>query len=163
MIDAEIRALAEKLLAHFRAKRLQLVTAESCTGGLVSGAITDLPGSSEVLERGYVTYSNVAKQSSLNVPAIILQKHGAVSAETAVAMAEGALTASRADVSVAITGIAGPGGGSNEKPVGLVYFAAARRGANTLHREMRFGDLGRAEIRRRSVLAALALAMDAAG
>lgn len=163
MLDAEIRKAAGELLTRFRAKKLRLVTAESCTGGLVAGALTEIPGSSDVLERGYVTYSNAAKQSDLNVHAAVLEKHGAVSEETARAMAEGALNASPADISVAITGVAGPGGGSPEKPVGLVHFAAARRGGKTLHREMRFGDPGRSEIRRRSVLAALELALSAAG
>jgi nicotinamide-nucleotide amidase len=138
-------------------EKLTLVTAESCTGGLVAAAITALPGSSQVLERGYVTYSNAAKETDLGVASSILQAKGAVSAETARAMAEGALQRSTADLAVSITGIAGPGGGSEEKPVGLVYFAAARRGGRTLQREMRFGDLGRGEIRRRSVLNAMTL------
>lgn len=162
MFDAETRKAAEELLSLFRAKGLKLVTAESCTGGLVAAALTEIPGSSDVLERGYVTYSNAAKQSDLGVPANILKKHGAVSAETARAMAHGALSASLADVAVAITGVAGPGGGTPDKPVGLVHFAAARRDGKTLHREMRFGDIGRAEIRRRSMLVALQLAQSAA-
>lgn len=157
MIDDELRAIAAKLLDVLRAKGLTLVTAESCTGGLVAGAITEIPGSSDVLERGFVTYSNAAKQADLGVPAAVLDRHGAVSAETAKAMAAGALNASPAHISVAITGIAGPGGGSPEKPVGLVYFAAARRGGPVLDREVRFGDLGRSEVRRRSVVTALAL------
>jgi nicotinamide-nucleotide amidase len=157
MIDAEMRAAAERISALLRAKHLTLVTAESCTGGLVAAAITEIPGSSEVLERGFVTYSNAAKESDLGVAAEILHRFGAVSEETARAMAEGALKASTANVSVAVTGIAGPDGGSAEKPVGLVHFAAARRGGKTLHRKFRFGALGRAEVRRRSVLEALAL------
>lgn len=163
MIDADIRDQAEKLLALFRSKKLMLVTAESCTGGLVAGALTEIPGSSDVLERGFVTYSNTAKESDLGVPAETLKKFGAVSEETARAMAEGALAASPVDISVAITGIAGPGGGSPEKPVGLVHFAASRRGGKTIHREMRFGDIGRSEVRKKSVALALSLAAEIAG
>lgn len=162
MFDAAITKAAENLLRNFRMKRLMLATAESCTGGLVASALTEIAGSSDVLERGFVTYSNAAKQSDLGVPGEILKNFGAVSEEAARAMAEGALKASKADVAIAITGIAGPGGGSPEKPVGLVHFAAARLGAKTLHREIRFGDLERGEIRRRSVLAALELAQQAA-
>ena len=157
MIDGELRAVAAKLLDLLRAKQLKLVTAESCTGGLIAAALTEIPGSSDVLERGFVTYSNAAKETDLGVPAEMLRRHGAVSKETARAMAAGALQASLADLSLAVTGIAGPDGGSAEKPIGLVHFAAARRGGKTLHREVRFGDIGRAEVRRRSVIAALAL------
>lgn len=166
MIDDEMRTAAARLLDALRARRLTLVTAESCTGGLVAAALTEIPGSSDALERGFVTYSNAAKESDLRVPAEILTRHGAVSAETAQAMAEGALRAAPADLSVAVTGVAGPGGGSAEKPVGLVHFAAARRNGAALRREVRFGDIGRTEVRRRSVLAAFALvaeALDRAG
>jgi nicotinamide-nucleotide amidase len=145
-----------------RTKKLKLVTAESCTGGLVAAAITEIPGSSEVLERGFVTYSNAAKQSELGVPQETIRTRGSVSAETAEAMARGALERSPADLSVAITGIAGPTGGSAEKPVGLVHFAAARRGGQPRLREVRFGDIGRSEVRRRSVLVALGLIGDLA-
>lgn len=157
MIDDELRSVAVKFLELCRAKKLKLVTAESCTGGLIAAALTEIPGSSDVLERGFVTYSNAAKESDLGVAAELIRRHGAVSEEAVRAMAEGALKASPADLSVAVTGIAGPDGGSREKPVGLVYFAAARRGGKTLARAVRFGDLGRAEIRRRSVLAAIML------
>ena len=157
MIDGELRTVAAKLLDLLRAKKLKLVTAESCTGGLIAAALTEIPGSSDVLERGFVTYSNAAKEADLGVAAEILRRHGAVSEETARAMAAGALQASPADLSLAVTGIAGPDGGSAEKPIGLVHFAAARRGGKTLHREVRFGDIGRTEVRRRSVIAALAL------
>jgi nicotinamide-nucleotide amidase len=157
MIDEELRGMAAKLIDLCRAKGLKLVTAESCTGGLVAATLTDIPGASEVLERGFVTYSNPAKEANLGVSAEILRRHGAVSEEAARAMAAGALKASPADLALAVTGIAGPNGGSAEKPVGLVHFAAARRGSNTLHREVRFGDVGRGEVRRRSVIAALAL------
>lgn len=163
MFDPEVQAAARGVFDDLKRKRLRLVTAESCTGGLIAAAITDIPGSSDVLERGFVTYSNDAKAEELDVPRDTLDKHGAVSAETARAMAEGALKHSLADVSIAVTGIAGPGGGSDGKPVGLVHFGAARKGGPTIHREMRFGDLGRGEVRRRSVLTALALVREIAG
>lgn len=156
MIDAEVRAAAERVLDLCRARSLKVTTAESCTGGLVAGALTDIAGSSDVVDSGFVTYSNQAKESMVGVPATILAAHGAVSREAAEAMAQGALGRTGVDLSVAITGIAGPGGGSVEKPVGLVHFAAARAG-KVLHREKRFGDLGRSEVRRRSVLVALEL------
>jgi nicotinamide-nucleotide amidase len=123
----------------------------------VAGALTDIPGSSDVFERGFVVYSNNAKQECLGVAAQALAQFGAVSAETVRAMAEGALANAPAQVSVAITGIAGPGGGTPTKPVGLVYFAAARTGHDTLVEERRFGDIGRAAIRRESVEIALQL------
>lgn len=155
MIDDELRAAAAKILDACRRQKLQLALAESCTGGLIGAALTEIPGSSDVLDRGYVTYSNKAKATMLGVPTETLRKFGAVSAETARAMAKGALAKSGADVTVAVTGIAGPGG-SADKPAGLVHFAAARRG-KALHKEIRFGDLGRSEVRRRSVLAAFDL------
>lgn len=152
-----ITPLVKANTAFVKAKRavLRIATAESCTGGLVSAALTEIPGSSEVFDRGFVTYSNDAKIEMLGVPATTIAAHGAVSAETAQAMARGALDRSTADVSVAITGIAGPGGGSADKPVGLVHFASARRGGPVVHVEKRFGPLTRAEIRRASVDQAL--------
>ena len=123
----------------------------------MAGALTDVPGSSDVVDRGFVTYSNAAKHEALGVPTRLIETHGAVSELVTRAMAEGALAHSRADIAVAITGIAGPGGGSPEKPTGLVYVAASRRGGATLHVERRYGDIGRAEVRRRSVLEALDL------
>ena len=126
-------------------------TAESCTGGLIAGLLTEIPGSSNMLERGFVVYSNAAKQELLGVPAETLASHGAVSEQTAVAMAEGALRASRAEVAVSVTGIAGPDGGTAAKPVGLVHFACARRGKPTVAREERFGAIGRGEVRLASV------------
>lgn len=161
-MTADLDDLAAGVLATCRARGLMLATAESCTGGLVAGALTDIAGSSDVVERGFVTYSNAAKVEMLGVPEAWIAEHGAVSELVARAMAEGAIARSRADVAVAVTGIAGPGGGSAGKPVGLVHFAAARRGAATLHVERRFGDLGRAEIRRRSVAQALELLMQVA-
>lgn len=157
MDQDEVARMAKALHGRLLEGKLSLVTAESCTGGLISAAITELPRASFTLERGYVTYSNEAKQFDLGVPAETLHQHGAVSEQTARAMAEGALKNSKAEVAIAVTGIAGPDGGSDGKPVGLVHFAAARRGRKTLHREERFGDLGRSEVRRRSVLAAFSL------
>ena len=150
MFSDSLIARAERLLADARAKGLKIATAESCTGGLVAGLLTEIPGSSDVVERGFVTYSDDAKNELLGVPREILQAHGAVSEQTARAMAQGALKQSHADLAVAVTGIAGPGGGSADKPVGLVHFATAR-GDKTLHRECRFGDIGRGEVRLKSV------------
>lgn len=155
-MDVEVIASAEQTLALYRERKMTIATAESCTGGLVAGALTEIPGSSDVVDRGFVTYSNAAKMALVGVPAEVLAAHGAVSRETAESMARGAQERAGVSAAVAITGVAGPGGGSAAKPVGLVHFAAARDG-RTLHREKRFGDLGRAEIRRRSVLEALDL------
>jgi nicotinamide-nucleotide amidase len=152
-----IRDGAVRVLDACRRRGLTVVTAESCTGGLVSGALTEIPGSSDVVDRGFVTYSNGAKETMLGVPAAVLERHGAVSRETAEAMAAGALAMSGADLAVAVTGIAGPGGGSSEKPVGLVHFAAAARDGRRIHRERRFGDVGRSTVRARSVAEALAM------
>lgn len=146
---------ATDLLAACRRRSLRLATAESCTGGLVSALLTEIPGSSEVLDRGFVTYSNDAKIAMLGVPAAAIETHGAVSTEVALAMAEGAIAHSAADVAVAITGVAGPAGGSAAKPVGLVHFACARRGAATKTEARRFGDVGRGAIRMAAVDAAL--------
>jgi nicotinamide-nucleotide amidase len=148
---------AARVLEACRARRLKLASAESCTGGLVAGALTEIPGSSDVFDRGFVTYSNAAKQSMLGVAAVTLERHGAVSRETAEAMAEGALAASQADLAVAVTGIAGPGGSSPDKPVGLVHFAAATRDGERLHREKRYGDIGRSKVRKAAVAEALAM------
>jgi nicotinamide-nucleotide amidase len=152
-----IRDVAERVLDACRLHGLTVATAESCTGGLVSGALTEIPGSSDVLDRGFVTYSNAAKQTMLGVSAAILERHGAVSRETAEAMAAGALAMSKADLTVAVTGIAGPGGGSAEKPVGLVHFAAATRDGRRVRREKRYGDVGRSTIRMQAVAEALAM------
>lgn len=162
MIDAETYARAVGVLDAFRARGWTLATAESCTGGLVAGALTAVPGSSDVVDRGFVTYSNAAKMAMLGVPEATLAAHGAVSEETARAMAGGARAAAGVDVAVSITGVAGPGGGSVAKPVGLVHFACARRDGSVEHRERRFGGLSRDEIRHRSVLEALDLLARAA-
>jgi nicotinamide-nucleotide amidase len=157
MIGAELRRAARRVLALCRARGLRIATAESCTGGLVAAALTEIAGSSDVVDCGFVTYSNAAKQRMLGVPAATLKRHGAVSAETAAAMARGALRKSRADLAVSITGIAGPGGGSKQKPVGLVYFAAASRDGRRLTRRRLYGDVGRARVRLRSVVEAIGL------
>ncbi len=159
-MNADFEALvaeAGDLLAALRRKRLTLATAESCTGGLIAAILTEVPGSSDVFEGGFITYSNAAKTEQIGVPAALIEEHGAVSEAVARAMAAGALRHSRADLSVAVTGVAGPGGGSAEKPVGLVHLAAARRGGPVLHQEIRAGDIGRHAIRLTSVAAAFAL------
>lgn len=146
---------AKFLLDKARAVGLRVATAESCTGGLVAAALTEIPGASDVFERGFVTYSNEAKRDMLGVPWPLIEAHGAVSAEVARAMAQGAIDRSLADIAVAVTGVAGPGGGSAEKPVGLVHFACARRGGEVAHIERRFGPLSRSDIRAASVAQAL--------
>lgn len=152
-----LRPQAEALVLKLKDKGLMMTAAESCTGGLVCALVTEIPGSSAVLDRGFVTYSNEAKMDMLGVPAEVLARVGAVSEETARAMAEGALAHSRADVAVSITGIAGPGGGSAEKPVGTVHFAAAAKNLVTLHKACRFGDQGRDGIRALAAATALEL------
>jgi len=157
VIDDSLREVASRVLDLFRARGLKLATAESCTGGLVAAALTAIAGSSDVVDRGFVTYSNEAKQAMLGVPAATLKRYGAVSAQTAAAMAAGALKNSPADVSVAITGIAGPSGGTKRKPVGLVHFAAATRDGGRIARSRRYGKIGRRRVRERSVTEALEL------
>ena len=157
MIDDAIRDAAVRVLDACRLQGLKVATAESCTGGLVAGALTEIAGSSDVVDRGFVTYSNAAKEAMLGVPTATLERHGAVSRETADAMAAGALAMSNADITVAITGIAGPGGGSADKPVGLVHFAAAARDGRRIHWEKRYGDIGRGRVRANSVAEALAM------
>jgi nicotinamide-nucleotide amidase len=157
VIDAALREAAKRVLDLCRARGLHVATAESCTGGLVAAALTEIPGSSDVVDRGFVTYSDDAKRAMLGVPAATLKRHGAVSAQTAKAMAAGALKNSRADLAVSITGIAGPGGGSKQKPVGLVYFAAASRDGRRIARKQLYGKIGRRWVRLRSVAEALVL------
>jgi nicotinamide-nucleotide amidase len=156
-IDAGLIAQAAALLDRARERGELIATAESCTGGLVAATLTAIPGSSDVVERGFVTYSNTAKSEMLGVPVWLIERHGSVSEDVARAMVGGALMHSRATIAVAVTGIAGPSGGTAEKPVGLVHFAAARRDQPVIHECVLFGDLGRAEIRRRSVERALTL------
>jgi nicotinamide-nucleotide amidase len=157
MIDAELQAAARRVIDACSMRHLMVATAESCTGGLVVAALTEIAGSSAVVDAGFVTYSNDAKHTTLGVPLATLHQHGAVSRATALAMVDGVLARSPVDVAVAVTGIAGPGGGSLEKPVGLVHFAAATRSGKRTAKEERYGDIGRAEVRRRSVEAALAM------
>ena len=157
MFDDELDARAKTFVDRLAAAGLTLATAESCTGGLIAGLLTGVPGSSAVLERGFVTYSNEAKTELLGVPGDTIARFGAVSRETAAAMAAGTLAHARASLAVSVTGIAGPGGGSPDKPVGLVHFGYAARSGATDWRERRFGDLGRAGIRRAAVLEALDL------
>lgn len=156
LFPADILRQAETLVALAATKGLKLATAESCTGGLVAAVLTSIPGSSTSLDRGFVTYSNEAKTEMIDVPAGLLAQYGAVSAPVARAMARGAIARSSASVSVSITGVAGPGGGSREKPVGLVHFAAVGP-EGLVHVEHRFGDIGREEIRLASVRIALSL------
>jgi nicotinamide-nucleotide amidase len=162
MSGSDARALSRSLLDLCRMRKLTIATAESCTGGLVAGALTDIPGSSDVIDRGFVTYSNDAKRAMLGVKASTLESFGAVSKETAIAMAVGALERSGVDLAVSITGIAGPGGATPGKPVGLVHFAVASRDGRIINRECRFGAIGRSAVRQRSVVEALRMLMEMA-
>ena len=157
MSERQLRGLAARVLHLCRARGIHVATAESCTGGLVVAALTAIAGSSDVVEGGFVTYSDAAKRKLLGVPSATLLRYGAVSGETAVAMANGALRRSRADLAVSITGVAGPGGGSKKKPVGLVHFAAASRDGSLFERRRLFGNVGRQRVRERSVVEALNL------
>lgn len=159
MFSDELRDAAARLERTMRAEALMLATAESCTGGLLAGLLTEIPGSSDILERGFVTYSNEAKIACLGVHPDLIQHHGAVSPQVARAMAEGALIHSEADIAVAVTGVAGPGGGTDDKPIGLVHLATARLGMEPILLECRFGDVGRSAIRLASVKAALGLVL----
>jgi nicotinamide-nucleotide amidase len=149
---------AAAFLDDLRRRGLKIATAESCTGGLVAGLLTEVAGASDVVERGFVAYSNAAKTELLGVPEALLAEYGAISEPAARAMALGALARSGADIAVAVTGVAGPGGGTAAKPVGLVHVAAARRDGTVLHQECRFGDIGRGAVRIAGVEAALQLA-----
>lgn len=151
---ADLMADAAGILDTLARRGLKLATAESCTGGLIAGLFTEIPGSSRVLERGFVTYSNEAKTECLGVPADLIASKGAVSREVAEAMARGAIAHARAKLAIAVTGVAGPDGGSAQKPVGLVHLAVATPGG-VIHRELRFGSLGRTEIRLKTVRAAV--------
>ena len=162
-MSPELTARAAALIRAYAERGLKVATAESCTGGLVAGLLTEIAGSSAVVERGFVTYSNEAKTDLVGVAPALIAAHGAVSEPVARAMAEGALARSRADVAVAVTGIAGPGGATATKPVGLVHFALARRGGPTAHLERRYGDLGREAVRRSAVADAVGLLERALG
>lgn len=163
MFPEDLTRQAAALIALCRGKSLMLVTAESCTGGLIAGLITSVAGSSDVFDAGFVTYSNDAKTRMIGVAPELIARHGAVSEEVARAMAEGALAHSKADVAVSVTGVAGPGGGSAEKPVGLVHCAAARKGYPTVTRVLRLGDIGRTEVRMETVRVAVEMAYEIAG
>lgn len=154
IVTSELGETARYVLAAFREAGHTIVTAESCTGGLIAALLTDIAGSSDVFERGFVTYSNEAKQECLGVREEILAQYGAVSAETAMAMAEGALAHSRASIAVSVTGIAGPGGGSTEKPVGLVFVGIAGP-MGLFVEELQLGAVGRELIRAQTAQAAL--------
>jgi nicotinamide-nucleotide amidase len=151
---------ARAILARARSVGLMIAAAESCTGGLIAGLFTEIAGSSDVFERGFVTYSNEAKEDLLGVPTDVIHQHGAVSEAVARAMAAGALKHSLAQIAVAVTGIAGPGGGTAQKPVGLVYIAVAAMDRETRVQEFRFGDIGRSEVRLATVTEALKLLDD---
>jgi nicotinamide-nucleotide amidase len=154
-MDRDLKAQAQALLDICRSRKLTIATAESCTGGLLAATLTEIPGSSDVFDRGFVTYSNKSKQTMLGVPGAILTSQGAVSRATAEAMAAGALVNSGVHLAVSITGIAGPGGGLPGKPIGLVHVAGASDLGRSLHEECRFGDIGRSEVRWASVAVAL--------
>lgn len=163
MFTPELMQRAAALVAVCRMRGVKIATAESCTGGLVAGLLTEIPGSSAVVERGFVVYSNQAKQELLDVPPQTIAAFGAVSEQTARAMAQGAIAHSHADFAVAITGVAGPDGGTSEKPVGLVHFARAGADGSMMALEKRYGALSRAAIRLASVETALDLLERAAG
>jgi nicotinamide-nucleotide amidase len=162
MFDDEITTAVNKLLDRCKAKKLTVATAESCTGGLVAAAISEISGSSLVLDRGFVTYSNEAKQQMLGVTPATIDVYGAVSTECAEEMAKGALAHAQVDLAVSITGIAGPTGAVPGKPIGLVYFCAASRSGRIVAHDRKFGDIGRSKVRRASVLQALALLQELA-
>ncbi len=162
MFEESLVARAASLLELCRSRKLRLATVESCTGGLVSALLTEVPGSSDVVDRGFVTYSNAAKTELVDVPVELIAAHGAVSEPVARAMAAGALARSEADIAVAVTGVAGPGGGTAAKPVGMVCFGVVRRGGQAAAITERFGDIGRTTIRIQAVDTALRLLREAA-
>src|SRR5499433_382666 len=157
MTEDVIRDTAARVLDTCRTRGLKIATAESCTGGLVAGALSEIPGSSMVLDRGFVTYSNGAKQQMLGVSPATIDVYGAVSSECAEEMAKGALAHASVDLAISITGIAGPTGAVRGKPIGLVYFCAASRSCRVIAHDCKYGDIGRANVRRESVLQALAM------
>jgi len=161
MLPSDLIVKAETLLAQCRKKGLRVATAESCTGGLIAGCLTSVAGSSDVVDRGFITYDNQAKSDMLDVPEDLLMEFGAVSEPVARKMAEGALAHSRADIAVSVTGIAGPGGGTPTKPVGLVHFGCSRRGRETAHISAVF-DGDRQEVRLQAVEKAIEMMFQAA-
>jgi nicotinamide-nucleotide amidase len=156
MTNTALQELANQVIGSYRNRKWRIALAESCTGGLIAGALTAIPGSSAVFERGFVTYSNAAKVDVLGVLPDMLEQFGAVSGETAEAMAQGALEYSLADVALSVTGIAGPDGGTLAKPVGLVYFGLARRDSGTFHLQCHFQGT-RDQIRFEAVMEGLRL------
>jgi nicotinamide-nucleotide amidase len=156
-MDADLVKSATRLVELLRERRLRLATAESCTGGLIAAFLTEVPGASDVFECGFITYANSVKSALVGVPEAVIARFGAVSREVATLMAQGALLRAPADVAVAVTGIAGPSGGSAEKPVGLIHIAAALKSGTVRHKECRFGDIGREAIRLKTVAEAFAL------
>ena len=160
MFPKDLTEQATALLQSCRKAGVTVATAESCTGGLIAGCLTEIAGSSDVVDRGFITYSNEAKNVMLDVPMRLIERHGAVSEPVARTMAEGALTHSLAVLSVAVTGVAGPGGGTVGKPVGLVHLACAKRGGQTRHRAERYGDLGRSGIREATIRTAMEMLME---
>jgi nicotinamide-nucleotide amidase len=162
LFPADITSIAARIVRDFTAAGRMLSTAESCTGGLIAGALTEISGSSAVVDRGFVTYTNAAKMQMLGVQEETLLRFGAVSEETARQMVHGALFRSRADLAIAVTGIAGPGGGSPEKPVGLVHLAAKSRSGKLVHRKMLYGDIGRTEVRLATIRTALQMLIEIA-
>ena len=160
MFPKDLTEQASALLQSCRKAGVTVATAESCTGGLIAGCLTEIAGSSDVVDRGFVTYSNEAKNVMLDVPMRLIERNGAVSESVARTMAEGALAHSFAVLSVAVTGVAGPGGGTAEKPIGLVHLACAKRGGETRHREERYGDLGRSAIREATIRTAMEMLME---
>ena len=163
MFSSALLRLAEVVIADARAAKLRVATAESCTGGMIGALLTEIPGSSAVFDRGFIVYTNRAKQDLLNVPGDLIADMGEVSEAVARMMAEGAVENSNAHAAVAVTGIAGPGGGTKMKPVGLVHIAACRENRSILHEAHRFGDIGRSEVRLASVRTAIALLKARAG
>jgi nicotinamide-nucleotide amidase len=162
MSDKELVERTETLLNLCKQKKLTLATAESCTGGMLAAVITEIPGSSMVLDRGFVTYTNEAKQQMLGVTPNTIEVYGAVSKECAEEMAKGALAHAQTSLAISITGIAGPTGAVPGKPIGLVHFSAASRGGRVINRDRKFGDIGRSNVRRASVVEALAMLMELA-
>lgn len=162
MADKELLVAAETVLKLCKSKKLTLATAESCTGGLVAAALSEIPGSSLVLDRGFVTYSNEAKQQMLGVTPATIDVYGAVSTACAEEMAKGALAHASVDLAISITGIAGPTGAVRGKPIGLVYFCAASRSGRVIAHYRKYGDIGRANVRRECVLQALAMLQELA-
>ena len=158
--DLKIHDLAKQIIAKASAAGLTICTAESCTGGLIAAALTDIPGASNVIDRGFITYSNEAKAEVLGVPEVLIKTHGAVSNDVAAAMATGALERAKTDISLSVTGIAGPGGGTAEKPVGLVWFGLALKGGESQTAHYLFGNHSRETIRQKSVYTALSLILE---